>query len=178
MLSFANFWATGPRPLALHSASCTSNRAEPLVVRPIKAGHRPAAANSICRQGAAAARGARRRGGASALPDQRQREGLSRNAAAAAKGTIFGGHCGTRQQPARSPYPARFRWKMRKNGYGILSYHCHIPIKHCRTYSFIRRAERIDAAVAQSPVKRCQAPSIAMRYSDRPLKYCWSPWSH
>ena len=80
-------------------------------------------------------------------------------------------HCGTRQQPARGSYPARFRWKMRKNWYGILPYHCRIPIKHCRTYSFIRRTERIDAAVAQSPVKRCRAPPIAMRISDRPLKY-------
>ena len=43
------------------------------------------------------------------------------------------------QKPARtrSPQPARFRWKMRRNGYVILSYHCscHIPIKHCRTYA-------------------------------------------
>ena len=64
-------------------------------------------------------------------------------------------HCGARQQPARSPHPARFRWKIRKHGYGILSYHCHIPIKHCRAYISIRRTERIDAAVARPPVKRC-----------------------
>ena len=65
------------------------------------------------------------------------------------------GHCGTKQQSVRSPQPARFRWKMRRNGYGILSHHCHIPIKHCRTYSFIYRTKRGDAVIAQSPVKRC-----------------------
>ena len=39
-------------------------------------------------------------------------------------------------------------------------YHCHIPIKHCRTCSFIRthRTEHIDSAavnIVQSPIKWC-----------------------
>ena len=33
--------------------------------------------------------------------------------------------------------PARgfdvFRWGKRKKGYGFLSYHCHIPVRHCLT---------------------------------------------
>ena len=27
-----------------------------------------------------------------------------------------------------------FRWKMRKKGYGFLSYHCRIPVRYCLTY--------------------------------------------
>ena len=34
-------------------------------------------------------------------------------------------------EPARGFYV--FRWKKRKKGYGFLSYHCHIPVRHCLT---------------------------------------------
>ena len=45
--------------------------------------------------------------------------------------------------------------RVSKDGYAVLSYHCHIPIRHCQTYSFIRHTEHDDAAVAQSLAKRC-----------------------
>ena len=49
---------------------------------------------------------------------------------------------------------ARFRWEKRKNGYGIFPCHCHIPIRHCRTYSFIRHTER---------ARRCSGCAIARK---------------
>ena len=38
------------------------------------------------------------------------------------------------------PQTARFRciWVKREIGYGVLPYHCHIPIRNCRAYSLIR----------------------------------------
>ena len=37
----------------------------------------------------------------------------------------------------RAQANTQFRWKMRNKGYGFLSYHCHIPVRHCLMYDIV-----------------------------------------
>ena len=79
----------------------------------------------------------------------------------------------TRRQLARSPQPARFRWKMRKNGYGIWSYITVISPSNTAGHvaPYVAPNASMRRLRARSPVKRCQPPPTAMSFYDRPLKY-------
>ena len=97
------FWAAGPRPLALYS--CTWHCAEPPDVEPSKAGNGPATANSGMRLGpgrmhTASARGRSRAPGAPASPEWPSRPAPHRGGCGtpvyAAKGTAL-----RKQSPCR-----------------------------------------------------------------------------
>ena len=40
-------------------------------------------------------------------------------------------HYAIRTTDVRAQENSLFRWKMRKKGYGFLSYHCRIPVRYC-----------------------------------------------
>ena len=50
------------------------------------------------------------------------------------QGTTGSGHYAIRTADLRAQENSLFRWKMRKKGYGFLSYHCRIPVRYCLTY--------------------------------------------
>ena len=94
----------------------------------------------------------------------KQRRGGSSNTAGRGTGAniaigawgMGSGHSHTKRQPAHSPGPPRFRWNMRRNGSGILPYHCHI-------YPHQTLLPVAPYAVPNNRMRRCGGCAVARK---------------